>query len=107
MTSSSCPLMSPLSASPRRMIILEWSQTADDEWVPNGQEKGLLALGCSHLCEAMSDGFICPVSAKQDYALEEMYPLPKPPHVQNSSKKGHVGIAFPGLIEGLAISRGF
>lgn len=27
---------------------------------PNSwQEKGLLALGCSHLCMAMSDGVIC------------------------------------------------
>lgn len=75
---------------------------------PNSwQEKGLLALGCSHLCVAMSDGVIYPVPAKQDHSLEDMYPLPKPSHVQNSSKRGHVGIAFPGLTGGLCISRGF
>lgn len=74
---------------------------------PNSwQEKGLLALGCSHLCVAMSDGVICLVPAKQDHGLEEMYPLPKP-HVRNSSKRGHVGMAFPGLTGGLSIFSGF
>lgn len=71
------------------------------------QEKGLLALGCSHLCVAMPDGVICLVPAKQDHGLEQMYPLPKPSHVQNSSKTGHVGMAFPGLTGGLSISSGF
>lgn len=75
---------------------------------PNSwQEKGLLALGCSHRCVAMSDGVICLVPAKQDHDLEETYPLPEPSHVQNSSKKGHVGMAFPCLTGGLSISSGF
>lgn len=75
---------------------------------PNSwQEKGLLALGCSHLCVAMSDGVICLVPAKQDRGLEEMYPLPKPSHVQNSSKRGRVGMAFLSLTGGLSISSGF
>lgn len=75
---------------------------------PNSwQEKGLLALACSHLCMAMSDGVICLVPAEKDHGLEVMYPLPKPSHMQNSSKRGHIGMAFPGLTGGLSISSGF
>lgn len=72
--------------------------------------KGAAGTGLLTPMHGMSDGVICLVPAKQGHGLEEMYPLPKPSHVQNSSKRGHVGMAFwPFLVSlgVLSISSGF
>lgn len=71
---------------------------------PNSWQGKGLALNCSHLRVAVSDGVIFLVPAEQDCGLEEIHPPPKPSHVQQE------GTCRNGLSQshwGLSISSGF